>query len=260
MKSLRAALFTEILKLRRSGIFWITIIMFIIIPLMMSFMMFVSENPETAKKLGLIGTKASLFGGSGWVAFFGLLLQSIATVGLIGFGFVTSWVFGREYTERTLKDITALPVSRSSIVVAKFLVVFAWCTLLLLILFITGLITGSLIGLSGWQNHTILLLSEKYFATAFLTLILCPPVAFFAYFGRGIILPLGFVMITMIMAQFIGLVGLGPYFPWAIPGVNIAPAGTPGMQLVPVSWIILALTGLAGFFGTISWFNKADQY
>jgi ABC-2 type transport system permease protein len=260
MKSLRAALFAEILKLRRSGILWITIIMFIIIPLMMSFMMFVSENPETAKKIGLVGTKAALFGGSGWVAFFGLLLQSIATVGLIGFGFVTSWVFGREYTERTLKDITALPVSRSSIVIAKFLVVFAWCTLLLLTLYITGLITGSLIGLSGWQNHTILVLSKKYFTTAFLTLVLCPPVAFFAYFGRGIILPLGFVMITMIMAQFIGLVGLGPYFPWAIPGVTIAPAGTQGMQLVTASWIILSITGLAGFFGTISWFNKADQY
>jgi ABC-2 type transport system permease protein len=260
MKSLRAAFSTEILKLRRSGIFWITVIMFVVIPLMMSLMMYVSENPETAKKLGLIGTKAVLLGGSGWVAFFGLLLQSIATVGLIGFGFVTSWVFGREYTERTLKDITALPVSRSSIVLAKFLVVFAWCTLLLFTLYITGLVTGSLIGLTGWQNHTILVLSKKYFVTAFLTLVLCPPVAFFAFFGRGIILPLGFVMITLIMAQFIGLVGLGPYFPWAIPGVNIAPAGTPGMQLVPASWIILAITGLTGFFGTISWFNKADQY
>lgn len=260
MKSLRAALFAETLKLRRSGIFWITIIMFIVIPVMMSFMMFVSENPETAKKLGLIGTKAILFGGTGWLAFFGLLLQSIATVGLIGFGFVTSWVFGREYTERTLKDITALPVSRSSIVIAKFLVVFVWCTLLLVILFVTGLITGNLIGLSGWQNHTILILSKKYFVTAFLTLVLCPPVAFFAYIGRGIILPLGFVMITMIMAQFMGLVGLGPYFPWAIPGVYIAPAGTPGMQLVTASWIILAITVLSGFFGTILWFNKADQY
>jgi ABC-2 type transport system permease protein len=260
MRSIRAALFAETLKLRRSGIFWITVILFIVIPLMMSFMMFVSENPETAKKLGLIGTKASLFGGSGWVAFFGLLLQSIATVGLIGFGFVTSWVFGREYTERTLKDITALPVSRTSIVIAKFIVVFAWCTLLLVILYVTGLITGSLIGLSGWQDHTILILSKKYFATAFLTIVLCPPVAFFAYFGRGILLPLGFVIITMIMAQFIGLVGLGPYFPWAIPGVNIAPPGTPGMQLVTASWIILSITGLTGLFGTIWWFNKADQY
>ena len=131
MKSLRAALFAEILKLRRSGIFWITVIMFIVIPLMMGLMMFVAKNPDIAKKLGLIGTKSAIFAGTGWVAFFNLLIQSIATVGLIGFGFVTSWLFGREYTDRTLKDIAALPISRSSIVIAKFIVVFLWCSLLI---------------------------------------------------------------------------------------------------------------------------------
>ena len=73
-------------------------------------------------------------------------------------------------------------------------------------------------------------------------------------------LPLGFVIITMVMAQFIGLMGLGPYFPWAIPGVLTAPAGIPGMQLVTASYLILLITCLSGIFGTIEWLRRADQY
>ena len=63
----------------------------------------------------MIGTKASLlrFGEPNWNNYLALLLQGISAIGLIGFGFITSWVFGREYSENTLKDILALPVSRS---------------------------------------------------------------------------------------------------------------------------------------------------
>jgi ABC-type transport system involved in multi-copper enzyme maturation permease subunit len=42
---------------------------------------------------------------------------------VIGFAFVTSWVFGREYSDRTVKDLLALPAPRSSIVLSKFIVV-----------------------------------------------------------------------------------------------------------------------------------------
>ena len=124
MKSISATFVTECMKLRRSRIFWITILFFIFIPVMMGLMMFVAKNPEMVTKLGIVGTKATLFGESDWTGFFGLLIQSIATIGIIGFGFVTSWVFGREYSDRTMKDILALPISRSSIVISKFLVVF----------------------------------------------------------------------------------------------------------------------------------------
>jgi len=47
-------------------------------------------------------------------------------VGLIGFAFVTGWVFGREYSDRTVKDLLALPTPRLSIVLSKFIVVAIW--------------------------------------------------------------------------------------------------------------------------------------
>ena len=63
----------------------------------------------------------------------------------------------------------------------------------------------------------------------------------------------------MILANFSGLVGLGPYFPWAVPGLYGMPSGAEGMQLNIASYIILICTCLAGLFGTIALWLYADQ-
>ena len=84
--------------------------------------------------------------------------------------------------------------------------------------------------------------------------------AFFAGYGRGFLLPVGFIILTLIIANFVGLVGLGPYFPWAIPGIFSNSASEAGMHLVPASYYILILTSLAGFVGTILWWRYADQH
>lgn len=260
MKEIRATFIAECIKLRRSRIFSITIIVFIIVPLMVGLMMFVAKNPDTAAKLGMVGTKATLFGRNDWSGFLELLLQSIATIGYIGFGFVTSWVFGREFSDRTLKDILALPVSRLSIVVSKFSVIFLWCTLLALILYSTGLFIGGALDIPGRSAQLISGFTGKFFMTSFLTFLLCTPVAFLASYGRGIIAPIGFLILTLILAQFIGLVGFGPYFPWAIPGIFTVPAGTEGMELVLSSFVILSLTSIIGFFATVGWWRYADHH
>ena len=181
-------------------------------------------------------------------------------LGLIGFGFVTSWVFGREYSDRTVKDILALPVSRSFIVLSKFIVVVIWCVLLSFILFAFGLIIGGIIHISGWSSEIAFQFAYKYTVTSLLTILLCTPVAFFASYGRGYLPPMGFVILTLIIAQFIGLVSLGPYFPWAIPGVYSVGAGTEGMQLGVISYIILFFTSILGLIGTFAWWRFADQY
>lgn len=261
MKGLLAALWAENLKIRKSKMLWLTILAFIFIPLMLGLVMFVAKNPEISRKLGLIGTKATMlrFGKADWSTYFGFLIQSIAAIGLIGFGFVTSWVFGREYSDRTIKDILALPVSRTLIVISKIIVIIIWSALLSFILFIFGLIAGGLINISGWSSELVCHNFYKFIITSFLTILLCTPVAFFACFGRGYLPPMGFVILTLIVAQFSGLVGLGPYFPWAIPGVYSAADSMEGLQLNTASFIILYLTSILGLFSTLAWWHFADQ-
>lgn len=109
MNSILPTSAAESLKLRRSKIFPISILFFVFIPLMMGLMMYFSRDPELSGRLGIAGSKVALFGDSDWPAFFRLLTLSIALIGLVGFGFIISWVFGREYSDGTVRELLALP-------------------------------------------------------------------------------------------------------------------------------------------------------
>jgi ABC-2 type transport system permease protein len=261
MKRLFASLWAEGLKICKSKVFWITIVFFIFIPCMMSLLLVVQKYPEIAGKLGMIGTKASMLrlGNGDWQSFFDLLTQAIAAIGLIGYGFVTSWVFGREYMDHTIKDILALPLSRSYIVVSKVLATVVWCVILTLVFILVSLLLGHIIGLSGWSRGMITANLVKYSIVSILSILLITPVAFFASYSRGVMLPIGFIILTLIIANFTGMVGLGPYFPWAIPGIISVPPGTEGSQITTVSYIILILTSISGLAGTLAWWRFADQ-
>lgn len=261
MKSIGVSLWIEILKIRKSTMFWATILVFAFVPCMMGLYMFVQLHPEISGKLGMIGNKATMlrFGEPNWQNYFTLLVQGFAAVGVIGIGFVTSWVYGREFSEHTIKDILVLPISRSKIVISKFIVVIIWSIILSLVYFGICLLVGLLINIPDWTSELVLMNFTRYFVTALLTIILSTPVAFLASYSRGYMLPMGFVILTLIAANFTGIVGLGSYFPWAIPGLYGTASGLEGMQLNNASYAILFSTGILGFLGTLAIWRFADQ-
>ena len=262
MKNIFSAIWAESLKIRRSKMLWATILVYLFIPFMIGVLMFVQKYPEISGKMGMIGTKASMLtlGKADWSTYFGFLTLTIAMMGIMGFGFVTTWVFSREYSDETVRDLLALPTPRSCIVLSKLIVVVIWCLLLSSILIAFGLVVGGMIQLSGWSSEIVFHSAYIFIITSLLTILLCPPVAFFASYGRGYLLPIGFVILTLIIAQFIGLVGLGPYFPWAIPALYSGATGVESAPLGIVSYIILFLTSIFGLIGTFAWWRYADQY
>src|SRR5262245_62453804 len=89
--------------------------------------MFIMKNPERAREMGLLSTKAQLaMSTAEWATFFSVLSQAVAIGGVIVFSIVTAWIFGREFSDRTAKDLMALPTSRENIVAAKLMVVAGW--------------------------------------------------------------------------------------------------------------------------------------
>jgi ABC-2 type transport system permease protein len=261
MKELTFAIIAEYMKIKRSRIFLITVAIFIFIPCMLGLMIYVTNNPQIGSRLGIIGTKASVlrFGNTDFRSYFNLINQVVSAIGMVGFGFVTSWVFGREYSDHTIKDILALPVSRAYIVIAKFTVIVAWCFLLSIVLFVTSLLIGLLVSIPGLATVTFPELAGMFSFISFLTILLCTPAAFFACLGKGYLLPLGFVILVLIIANFTGLAGIGPYFPWSVPGLIAAASDETGLKPVVASYVILFLTSGIGFFATLFWWRFADQ-
>lgn len=259
MKHLLIAFKVERMKLKRSMIVYVTYGLFVFIPLMMGLLMFVAQHPEMADKLGLVGAKAQFFSENSWKGYLEIINQLIAVLGVIGFGFVTSWVFGREYMEHTITDILALPISRSSIVSAKYLIVLFWCLGLSITLYLFTILIGLAIHIPGWEHSLIFDFTKVYFLTALYTILLSTVVGFVVSYAKSIIAPIGFVLLMVIMAQFIAIAGWGAYFPWSIPGVFTVSNSVEGMQLFPMSYIILLFTFLLGLFSTYAHWKYADH-
>lgn len=259
MKGVVTAFSCEALKVWRSKIFWISLIAFLFIPFIGGFFMFILKDPEAARSYGLIAAKAQLFGTADWPSYFDLLAQSVSVGGLVLFGFLTSWLFGREYSDRTVKDLLALPISRIHIVMGKFLLLFLWCLMLVVLTLVVGLWVGDLVVIPGWSLDLASMGIRMFLLASLLTIALCTPVAFFASIGRGYLSPIGFVILTIILAQIVAATGYGQYFPWAIPALYsrvvssaIAPPGS-------ISWVLVLITSLVGLAATSLWWRYADH-
>jgi ABC-2 type transport system permease protein len=262
VKGFYAALITEAIKAVKSKMLWITVLFFAFIALMMGLLMLVAKHPEIAENSAIISTKASLISKADWPTYLALLLQMVLVLGTLGSGIVTVWIFGREYSDRVIKDILVLPVSRYYIVLSKSIIIFVWSILLLLILFITGFLTGLLVKLDGWSSHHFYQSTVTFIITSLLAILLFTPVSLVTSISRGYLLPVGFIILMMIVTQLVG-VGLPfimPYFPWAIPALISGVAGEGNPEANVLSWIILIVTVLLGFAGTAAWWRYADQH
>ena len=148
--------------------------------------MFVLQDPARARSLGLLGTKAQLSGGTAdWPGYFALLAQMVAVGGMLLFGMVLIWLFGREFADRTAKDLLALPTSRAAVVAAKLVVALAWSLLLTAELVAVSLPLGAVLGLRGWSTQVLLHGVGASSATACLTVVLATTYALAASWGRG---------------------------------------------------------------------------
>lgn len=250
----------ESLKFLRSKVPILTMVALLFIPFIGGLFMFILKDPQMALRLGIITTKAQLAGGTAdWPTYLGLLAQAVSIGGLIVFGFVASWIFGREYSDRTVTDLLALPVSRTAIVLSKFLLVFLWSLVLSMLVYAVGLLVGKGVDIPGWSTGLMMQGGSVYLGCALMTILLATPVALFASIGRGYLSPLGFVIFTLMLAQIIAVTGYGHLFPWAIPALASGAAGSDAAAVEAVSVLIVLLTSLAGLYGTLYWWNHADQ-
>ena len=257
MSAFSDMLWIELRKTLRSRMPLFTILGSLFMPLGIAFLIFVSRNPEVSRKLGLISAKASLMAdtATNWPTYLNMFGQMIAAGGFFFFCLIVSWVFGREFSDGTLKDMLAVPVPRASILLAKFTVSAAWSAGLSLVIIALGLGMGALIGLPQGSSEVILQGCLKAVIAASLAIVVVMPFALFASIGRGYLLPIGVAILTLIMANVVTIAGWGEYFPWAVPGLY----SQPKFFLPAASYWIVILTGLAGMAATYLWWKLADQ-
>jgi len=226
-------------------------------PMGIGFLIFVAKNPEISRKLGLISAKADLlaYSSTDWATYLGLFSQLMAAGGFILFVLITSWIFGREFVDGTLKDMLATPVHRASILLAKYLVMGVWCAGLTLVILTLSLVMGSVMYLPGADLSVFMRGCLSVLISACLTIMTVTPFALFASVGRGYLLPVGIAVLALMMANLAMIAGWGEYYPWAIPGIYAQGKSA----LAPVSFGLVMITSLAGMTTTYYWWKFADQ-
>ncbi len=261
MNNLFDMVWIELRKTLRSKMPHLTTLGSLILPLGIGFLLFISRNPDISRKLGLISAKADLMRvtATNWPSYLTLSAQMVAMAGFFFFCLIISWIFGREFVDGTLKDLLAVPVPRSSILLAKFIVSAIWCAFVTLVIFVFLLILGALFNLPQGSLDVIVHGSVLLVITACLTVLVVFPFALLASAGRGYLLSMGAAVIALIMANVAAIAGWGDYFPWAIPGLYTQAMTPSGGSLGPASYWVAIFTGLAGIVGTYYWWKYADQ-
>lgn len=262
MKQQVQAIAAEFMKNKHSRIRWVTFIAFAIAPLMGGVFLFMMKDQGYDGLSGAMRSKAIMMSfEANWDSYLGLLSQAVGVGGVLIFGFVASWLFGREYSDGTVKDLLALPISRTKILNAKYVYYTLWCFALVIANLILGLLIGWLLQLDGWSMSMFLGNMDIYFTTTLMIILLNTPIAFFALWGKGYLAPLGAVALLLVFSQIIGAMGLGAYFPWSIPGLYAGSGGAEfQMEINTLSFVIIVITGLTGYIGTVLWWRYADQH
>ena len=260
MKQQICALQAELIKIKHSKIIWATFIAFALAPIMGAVCIFIIQGGEALGKTGALVAKAKAMNfEANWKSYFDMLTQAVSIGGILVFGFVASWIFGREYSDGTAKDLLSLPTSRTQILNAKFSLFVLWCFLLVLSNLLLAVVFGELLQLPPPGRGGLLQSLGDYFFTTVLTIIIGFPIAFFALWSKGYLAPLGFVALTLVFAQVIAATGYGSYFPWSVPALYSGVGGEYKILLDNYSYGILVLTSIAGYIATVMYWNYADQ-
>jgi len=206
------------------------------------------EDPALTAKLG------PFFEEGGWVGYLSAGAQITAVAGLLGFGVVLAWLFGREFADGTVTGLFAIPVGRGTVAAAKLVVYVCWAVVVSAGLIFTLLSFGLASGLGVPGTEVWGLLAREY-GVALLTAGLAIPAAWAATLGRGLLPGIATIIGIVVLAQIAAISGIGGWFPFSAPGLWAASAG-PGLSSVvsPVQLaLVVPVTAAFGALTLLTW-------
>ena len=243
------ALVVEVVKLKRASLPLWSVITVVLAPAMSNIFAYAQDSG---------GSRLS------WPAFFELGSMTMGTWwGILLFGLITAFVFGREYAEGVSPSMLTAPMRREYFVIAKFVVLAVWVVALALLSLVAQGFAATALGLDGFAWSEVWPAGGDVLTVALLILLTQPLIAFVAVASRGVFAPMILSAAGFLAGMLGGIAGWGDWLPWAMP---TAIGGTFLGSVIPVeaeltagSWAISGALCLAGVVATMLWVNRADS-
>ncbi|MBN1628591.1 MAG: ABC transporter permease [Thermoleophilia bacterium] len=251
---------TEFLKLRHSKVTWLSLVAFGLAPLAIALMMWIVREPDRAARLGLLGAKAKLAGlAATWPSYSSMITQVVGSGGLIFLAFIVAYVFGREYSDGTAKNLLALPVGRHYFVLAKFVVAGVWWAVLTLFSLVEAFAVGFALQLPEFSGGLAAAMVGRTLSAAAISFLLAPVVAWIATLARGYLAPLAFAIGTLLLGTLLSKTGWADWFPWTIVPSLVGSLGGSGEAPGMASLAVVAAVFFLGVGATVAQLRYADN-
>ena len=231
----------EFLKLKRSKIFLLSILMAALPSVLMFIATFAFD--ETQSFDALFSTVNMYMS-----ALFAILLFSI----------IISYLFGREYNEHTLKTMLTVPISRGKFLISKYLMFLIWILILTVVTSLSTLEFGFAAGLTGFTLQLFLnSFAELLFANILLFLTFSPFVFISLFITNMVPAMVGGASLTLVSLLVNGQ-SWAPYVPWACPYlISSGEIADYGVSLM-IPYGVILVTFIIGLAISYVYFTKKD--
>jgi len=241
-------LFIEIVKLKRSKLFMVSLLGAMVVPIMMFFMLtgMRARNPENIITFENYFKQTDIF----------ILLM----IGTLLFGLLATYVFNREYQEETLKNLLTIPVGRKSLIISKLLVVLIVILTWMLVSFLLTLILGLL---GRFEQLSVEILGkwlQLYLYSGLLMFLLTPSVILITLLFKNYIAAIGFTIAVSVVSIIVAQSEYVLIYPWTVPGIIAIPdlfVETEKFTMIH-SWISLGLSFILPLTAGTIYFEKTD--
>lgn len=231
----------EFLKLKRSNIFLLSLMGAILPPLLMFIAVIAFDEAQT---FDLLFTNVNMY----LSALFAVLL----------FAIMISYLFGREYTEHTLKSMLTIPISRGEFLLSKYVMFLVWILILTVVTSVSTTVFGFVAGLSGFTlNLFIDSFVQLLYANVLLFLTFSPFVFLSLFITNMVPAMVGGAGLTLVNLMIYGQTW-APYVPWVCPYLIASGEIAEYATSVSVSYGIILATFIIGLTISYIYFTKMD--
>ena len=136
-------------------------------------------------------------------------------VNIVLFAIVVSYIFGREYTEHSLKTMITIPLSRGKFILGKYLMFFIWTMILVAITFLSTCFFGYMGGVSNITLAGAIECCKEMFITNILLFLSFSPFVFLSLLVPNMIAAMVTGAAFSIGNLMISSTKYAPYFPWS---------------------------------------------
>jgi bacitracin transport system permease protein len=175
---------------------------------------------------------------------------------------ITAYLFSREYTEKTIKTILPLPVSRIKLVIGKFYTLVIWILSLTVVtwtgVFVLSGIFHCIFGMNGFYITVAFQWLLRFLLGGVLMFLTVSPYAFLAERTKGLVAPMITSAVMVMGSAALCNQNFGALYPWTAALFLVkGKIYSTGYSILLAVGIIVTVS-VIGFFMTFSYFKKED--